>query len=132
MQPKWDVLVASSDIEHRRLLVQILDGLNLNVLSCGTLGEATDFLSRRGVDMIFCDEHLADGSYRGLLGPKKESRKGPVVVVTIRTGEWDEYLEAMRLGAFDAVRRPLHPTDVESVVLRAMHGDARAGNRMIA
>jgi DNA-binding NtrC family response regulator len=132
MQGQWDVLVASSDIEHRRLLVKILDALNLNVISCGALREAADVLSRQGVDLVFCDEQLPDGSYRDLLAPRRSVRRTPRLVVTIRTGEWEEYLEAMRLGAFDAVRRPLHPTDIEMVVLRAMHGEERQADRMIA
>ena len=132
MPGQWDVLIASSDIEHRRALERVLDGLSLNVISCSALQQAAEVLAHRPVDLVFCDDNLGDGSYRDLLSSSKPGQKSPRLVVTIRTGEWKEYLEAMRLGAFDAVRRPWHPTDVEMVVLRAMHEEQRYANRMIA
>lgn len=119
MREQWDVLVASSSMENRRSLLRILEPLSLNVISCSALRQAQEVLSRQEVLLVFCDEVLGDGSYRDLLLADKVRRGNLRVVVTIRTGEWDEYLEAMRLGAFDAVRCPLHPTDIELVLLRA-------------
>lgn len=126
MRPRWDVLVASSDMKDRTSLLHILEKLSLNVISCTALNQVHEVLSRQDVPLVFCDEYLNDGCYRDLLMADIVVRKLPRVVVTIRTGEWDEYLEVMRLGAFDAIRRPLHPTDVELVVLRAMREDREA------
>src|SRR4051812_39104615 len=119
MTEQWNVLVASSSMEDRTSLMHILDGLELNVISCSALDQAQEVLSRQEVPLVFCDERLSDGCYRDLLA-SGGNHKPPRVVVTIRTGEWDEYLDAMRQGAFDAIRFPLQPTDVELVVLRAM------------
>jgi DNA-binding NtrC family response regulator len=105
-------------MEDRTSLLHILDGLSLNVISCSALDQVQEVLSRQEVPLVFCDERLTDGCYRDLLTSAAGRR--PRVVVTIRTGEWDEYLDAMRQGAFDAIRFPLRPTDVELVVLRAM------------
>jgi DNA-binding NtrC family response regulator len=120
MAMHWDVLVASSDVEERRNLVRLFEGLSLNVIICNALSQANEVLSRQSVDLVFCDDSLSDGSYRDLLSVKKPRGKAPRVVVTSHSWEWEEYLEAMRLGAFDVVRRPWHPTDVEMVVLSAM------------
>ena len=132
MSGQLDVLVASSDIEHRQTLVAILEGLSLNVISCSTLAQTKEVLSQRPLDLIFCDDHLADGCFRDLLPLVKVAWRTPRLVVTIRTGEWKEYLDAMGLGAFDAIRRPSHPTDVELIVLRAMHEGNRAADRAVA
>ncbi len=132
MPGHWDVLVASSDMEERRNLVRVFEGLSMNVISCNGLSQATEVLSRQPVDLIFCDDNLADGSYRDLLAAGKTKQNAPRVVVTSRTGEWEEYLEAMRLGAFDVVRRPWHPTDVEMVVLHARREDMQSREAMIA
>ncbi len=126
MREQWDVLVASSSMEDRTSLLHILDSLSLNVISCSAIDQARKVLSRQEVPLVFCDEYLSDGCYRDLLSSDMAGRKAPRVVVTIRTGEWDEYLSAMRLGAFDAIRCPLHPTDVELVVLRAMRENREA------
>jgi len=53
MTGQLDVLVASSDIEHRQTLVQILDGLSLNVISCSDLAQAKDVISHQAFDLIF-------------------------------------------------------------------------------
>ena len=52
-------------------------------------------------------------SHRDLLPAARHRQQGTRVVVITRTGEWEQYLEAMRLGAFDFIRGPMHPTDVE-------------------
>jgi len=132
MREQWDVLVASSNMEDRTSLLHILDGLSLNVISCSALDQAREVLSRQEVPLVFCDELLSDGCYRDLLS-SESGRRALRVVVTIRAGEWDEYLDAIRLGAFEAIRCPLHPTDVELVVLRAMRENREAtSHRMTA
>jgi DNA-binding NtrC family response regulator len=120
MFDRLDVLVASSELENRRCLLHILDSLALNAISCRSVDEAREVLDRQEVDMIFCDESLAGGTYRDLLNSAMR-RKGLPVIIALHSGDgdWDEYLEAIRLGAFDAVRYPLQPTDIELAVLRA-------------
>jgi DNA-binding NtrC family response regulator len=131
MPGNWDVLVASADIDHRRSLEQVFATLSLNVISCSALKQAAEVLSRQTVNLVFCDDALTDGSYRDLLTNTLAGRKIPRLVVTMRMGEWEEYLDAMRSGAFDALRRPCHPTDVEMVVLRAIHEDRRAAYQVL-
>jgi DNA-binding NtrC family response regulator len=41
-------------------------------------------------------------------------------VVMLCTGEWEEYLEALRLGAEEVLRCPLQPTDVDLALIHAM------------
>jgi DNA-binding NtrC family response regulator len=125
MQRPWDVLVVSKEMENRKALQLVLEQLSLNVIQCSDLVQASEVLSRQPVELVFCDDSLSDGTYRDLLPPKKQGRK-PRLVVMMRTGEWEEYVEAMRLGAFDAMRRSWHPTDVELLVLLAMHEEQKA------
>ena len=134
MSEHINVLVTSSDLEDRTHLLHILEKLSLNVISCSTLNQAREVLSRQRASLVFCDESLSDGCYRVLLQTCKAKRPMPRLVVTIHRGEWDEYLEAMRLGVFDAIRWPLRPTDVELIVLRAMREDRNTGvpQQMIA
>ena len=120
MLNRSNILVVSSHIEGRSALVSMLRRLSMNVIACAALKQTEEFLSQERVGLIFCDENLSDGSFRDLLAARK-GQKAPPIVVAIRTGDWNEYLEAMRLGAFDAIRCPLLPRDVERVVNRAIH-----------
>ena len=120
MYKPCDILVTSSRLEDRRALMRILDGLPINVFSTSTLRQAEEVISQKKLALVFCDEHLPDGSYRELLSASGTAQKQPPVVVTTHDGEWNDYLEATRRGAFDVIRYPLQPVDVELVVIRAM------------
>ena len=67
MPGHWDVLVASSDMEERRSLIRVCEGMSMNVISCNGLSQVEEVLSRQAVGIVFCDENLSDGSYRDLL-----------------------------------------------------------------
>jgi DNA-binding NtrC family response regulator len=133
MRESWDVLVASSCMENRQHLENILENLSLNVISCSAISQAEEVIARQEIPLVFCDELLSDGCCRGLLSARGNTgQKASRIVVTIRAGEWDEYLEVMRLGAFDVMRSPVQPTDVELVVLRAMREHREAARQTIS
>ncbi len=100
--------------------MRILDGLPTNVFSSSTLKQAEEVISQKRLALVFCDEYLPDGSYRQLLSAPRKAQKQPPVVVTTHDGGWNDYLEATRRGAFDVIRYPLQPVDVELIVIRAM------------
>ena len=70
--------------------------------------------------MVFCEERLSDGSYCDLLRDIRATWPETGFVVLLCTGEREEYLQAMRLGAQEVLRCPLRPTDVDLVLIQAM------------
>ena len=132
MQGHPQALVTSSHLERRRALLRILDDLRVNTYVSATLAEAEEVLSRQSVALVFCDDRLTDGSYRDLLQTLRAWKKAPNIVVTTRVGEWNEYLEALGLGAFDMIQYPYRSTDVELNVIRAMRGEDQQFDRAIA
>lgn len=123
MQTQFDVLVVSASIEDRKALIKVLESLSGNVFSCSNLAQARDVIAHRPMNLVFCDEHLPDGSYRDMVELLRNRDISLPVVVTTHVGEWKEYLEATELGAFDMIPFPLRPTDVELTVIRAMRGE---------
>ena len=69
--------------------------------------------------LIFCDGHPAGGNYRDLLFVSRAMKSKARIVVALKDAGWDQYLEAMRLGAFDVIASPYRPTDVEWMVIQA-------------
>jgi DNA-binding NtrC family response regulator len=114
------VLVASPQLEVRQALIRTLECLSADVISCSTRSQAEEVLARQEVDLVFCDEHLPDGSYADLIHANHFNHKIPRLVVTTRHDEWDLYLEALKKGAFDITRSPWHSTDVEMILIRAL------------
>jgi DNA-binding NtrC family response regulator len=114
-------LLVSPRLEVRKPLLQVLEGFSTDVICCSTAAQAEEVLGRQSFEVVFCDEHLAQGSYADLIHSAHFERRIPRVIVVTRVGEWDLYLEALRKGAFDVMRAPWHPTDVEMTVIRALH-----------
>ena len=113
------VSVVSSDPDNGRKLGSILSECGLDPVLAATLEEAQSLLAKRDVSLVFCDAELADGTFRELLR-LTESAKIPVVVAS-RVHETLQYLEAMRLGAFDFIASPYRRSEVEHIVASALH-----------
>jgi len=115
----FEVVVVSSDLESRRHLSHILTGEGLDPICTATLRECHESLAKNHVGLVFCDPHVADGSYRDLLSAYRLTDHKPRVVVTSRGADWEEFKEAMRWGAFDVISSPCRPTDVEWMLIQA-------------
>ena len=70
--------------------------------------------------VVFCDERLPDGSYRDLLASMPSSPQMNRFIVVQCTGEWEEFLEALRLGAAEVLRAPLQAPDIDIALFHAM------------
>ena len=120
MNIPWDILVASSDLEGRRALSNILGNLGVDPLTSSTVRECKELMASERVGLIFCDRLLADGNCYDLLNVSRIGRTKARVVVMSSTADWDEFLEAMRLGAFDVIASPCRATDVEWMIIQAL------------
>jgi DNA-binding NtrC family response regulator len=120
MTVPWNILIASSDLVGRRALLNILEKQGLDSLATSTVRESKEMIATGKVGLIFCDPILADGNYRDLLNASRAAKNRPRVVVMSPLSDWDEYLNAMRLGAFDVIAAPCRPTDVEWMVIQAL------------
>ena len=135
MTVPWEVMVLSAQFEDRRSLTHILASQQVEPLCCSTLREAVETLRKEPVGLVFCDKSLPDGTYRDLLTAARGLATRVRVVVTSHQADWDEYLEAMRLGAFDVIAVPCRPTDVEWMVIQAKRDDrahSRAADPVVA
>jgi DNA-binding NtrC family response regulator len=131
LDKSWDILVVSARLENKRALLRILQGLPVSAFTASTLQQAHEVLSAHSIRVIFCEENFADGSYRDLLAAVHTPQIRTPLVLMLSTGEWEEYLEAMSLGATDALRCPLQPTDVELTLIRVAREHERQIDRSV-
>jgi DNA-binding NtrC family response regulator len=113
------VLVVSCRPENRKLLMHVFDGLPIDAYSAPSIQQAKEALQLRPFSLVFCEERLADGSYVDLLRHVRLTNNETRVVVLLCTGEWEEYLEALHLGAEEVLRCPLQPTDIDLALIHA-------------
>lgn len=115
-----EVLVTCSRAEDRFSLGRILARCGFKPVLSSTVENARGQLARRPVRLVFCEDELPDGSV-GLLLEEIGRASSPVPVVVIsRLENWDEYLRAMRLGAFDYISTPIRRAEVERVLSKAL------------
>ncbi len=120
LQDELTILVVSANLESRRTVSNILEALSVNVIPCSTLAQTEQVLLLQSPSLIFCDERLPDGGYADLLELKLPGGITPPIVVLTRNGEWELYMDATRRGAFDVIRSPWCPTDIELSFIRAV------------
>ncbi len=122
------VLLLTANLEIRQPLLRTLGKLSADTVTCSTRAQAEELLAQQEFELVFCDEHLSDGSYRDLIHLEHCAGKVPRIVVTTRTGEWDLYFKAMGNGAFDIARSPWHSTDIEMILIRALREHDQAAS----
>ena len=120
MVGRLQVLVACSDPESRRILLTLLAHCGFEPLSSSTVREARAMLFEQPVSLVICSTDLADGNFRDILQAAGASAARTPVVVASRSDDTSEYLEAMRLGAFDFIACPYRQSEVEWIVGRAL------------
>lgn len=118
------VLLACTDPESRRILSSLLDQCGLKTVVSSSVRESRRILARGGVAMIFCEARLADGSFREVLRDAGAPEQKVPVVVASRLDDTNQYLEAMRLGAFDFIASPYRRSEVEWIVHNALRDAA--------
>jgi DNA-binding NtrC family response regulator len=117
----FEVLIASTDVESRRALREILVREGLDPICLSSVAESRKLLSERAIPLVFCEGGLTDGSFRDLLGAEEVSKFQTKVVVASQADTWDEYLKGLKFGAFDVLRKPFHSSDVEWILFKAQH-----------
>jgi DNA-binding NtrC family response regulator len=131
MNVPWQIVIASAEREERRAMCNILRKQGLEPIVASSIRECEEILGQQNVGLVFCARWLADGDYRGLLiAPRHAGGKTRIVIVN-RLTNWEEYLDAMRLGAFDVISAPCRHTDVEWMIIQALR-EEHAQKRQIA
>ena len=116
-----EVLVVSSDDDVRRNLAEIIGLCGLEPVLCVTVADSRAVLTRYPICVVVCEDQLADGNYRDLVEAVERTNADAPVIVVSRLADWNEYLNAVRAGAFDYVGFPPRPAEIESVVKNALN-----------
>jgi two-component system response regulator PilR (NtrC family) len=116
------VLVADDEPSMRQLLGLLLESEGYVVLKAADGREALEtFRENSGeIDIIIQDLKMPGVDGVSLLRQfKDEAPEVPVVVITAFS-TWDSAVEAMRLGAYDYIRKPFDTDTIRLVVSRAI------------
>jgi DNA-binding NtrC family response regulator len=116
-----EVLVVSSDDEVRRNLAGIVGLCGMEPVVCVTVSDSQAVLTRYPIYVVVCEDQLADGNYRDLLEAVRRTTVETPVIVVSRLADWNEYLNAVRAGAFDYIGLPPRQAEIEWAIRNALN-----------
>jgi DNA-binding NtrC family response regulator len=114
-----NVLVIDDDRSVPFLIERAVQGTGVNVLSARSVQEGLELLERRP-DVVLLDIMLPEGS--GLEAVRKIQDRDPKLPIIFITagGTSDTTIEAMKLGAYDYLLKPLDLPKLRELVERAL------------
>jgi two-component system response regulator HydG len=114
------VLFVDDQKSARDLFPRLLDSDRYEVFVAGSVVEAEEQLRAVRPDAVVTDLRMPD--IDGLDGLERFHRIDPELPVVLITafGTVETAVEAMKRGAFDYIRKPFEPSEIEIVVERAM------------
>ncbi len=110
------VLVISSAAAQRESIGSACRMRRCNVSVAGGWRDACFVLSRCAVDVIICDDLLADGSWKDVLSTIAPMPEAPRLVVLADGAPANVCAEVINLGGFDVLSKPLGEGDLDRAV----------------
>ncbi|HEY7957947.1 MAG TPA: sigma-54 dependent transcriptional regulator [Polyangia bacterium] len=118
------VLIADDERLIRSSLKRAFEGLGLDVEAAGSFEEAERAIAGQRFDLAILDLRLGDGDGIGLVKRLKvETPEAKVVVITAH-GSVETAVEAMKLGAFDFVKKPFELDELLTTAQNALKASA--------
>ncbi len=119
-QKNGRILVVDDEHEVRNLLVSLLSEEGYYVEDAASGADALKLHRENSFDLVISDLKMPDMSGIELLRNIKGISARTMVVIMTAYSTWASAVEAMRLGAYDYVKKPFDNTNVKMSVSRAM------------
>ncbi len=114
---KFKILIAEDDLTGRETLAEAFTDRGYKPITAVNGKEALSILSSEEIDLVITD--LVMPGANGMSVLKKAVPLCPVILITAH-GTVDNAVDAMKLGAFDFVSKPIHLPHLFALVERAL------------
>lgn len=115
--PRRKVLLVDENLEDLLYYSAILQHQGYEVRPIPSYSEALACFEREPFDLVIVSQGGLDFRGRSVLARAiEQDRRTPVLVLT-RSADMGNYLEAMQLGAFDYLQKPLTPSEMAELVV---------------
>lgn len=116
LQANKRILVVDDEENAREALSKILihDGYDVSSVANGL--EALNFLRSREVELIITDINMPEMNGLEFLRELHRNRPQSNVIMLTAYGEVESYLEAMNLGAFEYINKPVKYDELKKVI----------------
>jgi len=120
------ILIVDDEENTRIGLTKLLTQEGFEVESAANGNEALDYLGQKKVNLVISDINMPD--MNGLVFLRELSRKFPstnVIMITAYGGV-ESYLEAMNLGAYEYLHKPVRLDELRSIMKKIFSGGSVA------
>jgi len=117
---KSRILVVDDDESLRRVLQLQLEQDGYSVTSAASAQQTLSLLQLRPCDLVITDLKMPGSSGVELLKHIRSQYPEIIVIILTAFGTVETAVEAMKLGAYDYLTKPVHPDELSLVVRRAL------------
>lgn len=112
------ILVVDDEENARIALSKILTREGYEVASARNGYEALDYLRGQDVELIITDINMPEMNGLSFLRELNRSHPSSNVIMITAYGEVESYIEAMNLGAFEYINKPLKVDDLKKIITK--------------
>jgi len=110
------ILVVDDEENARVSLAKILTREGYEVASASNGYEALNYLRNREVDLIITDINMPEMNGISFLRELNHSHPASNVIMITAHGEVETYIEALNLGAFEYINKPLKVEELKKII----------------
>ena len=110
------ILVVDDEENARIALSKILAREGYEVASAGNGYEALNYLRDKNVELIITDINMPEMNGLSFLRELSRSHPESSVIMVTAYGEVESYIEAMNLGAFEYINKPVKIDELKMII----------------
>jgi two-component system NtrC family response regulator len=114
------ILVVEDDESLRHVTHVQLERTGYDTVAVSDVPEALEVMNRLPFDLVITDLNLPGLSGLDLLKKVRDAFPETAVVLVTAYGTVETAVEAMKMGAYDYLTKPVHPYELRSLVSRAL------------
>lgn len=112
------LLLVDDDLDDLLYYSGVLDRLGYGVCSVSTYTEGAAWLDREEFDLVIVSQGGSHFEGREVLSHALERDRHTPVLVLTRVPDMPSYIEAMQMGAFDYLEKPLAASELAELVAK--------------
>jgi len=117
---KGRILVVEDDESLRRVTQAQLERAGYDASAAVDVAQALEMLHHQPQDLVITDLNLPDASGMELLKKVRAEFHETAVVIFTAYGTIENAVEAIKLGAYDYLTKPVHPDELRALVRRVL------------
>jgi len=114
------ILVVDDEENARMALSKILTREGYDVASAGNGYEALNYLRDKEVELIITDINMPEMNGMAFLRELNRSHPASNVIMITAYGEVESYIEAMNLGAFEYINKPVKFEELNKIIRKIL------------